>query len=53
MANDDCHIHCLEKRDQQYLGNHFNKFRQIVIIFGMVHPYTPTDKLQNIPTLLA
>jgi len=32
---------CPEKRDQQYFGRNFDRFRQLFIIFGMNHPDDP------------
>jgi len=31
------------KKDRQYFGRNFDKFRQLFIIFGMNHPDNPCD----------
>ena len=31
------------KRDRQYFGRNFDKFRQLVVIFGTNHPDNPCD----------
>ena len=34
---------CPEKKDRQYFGRNFDKFRQLFIIFGTNHPDNPCD----------
>ena len=34
---------CPEKKDRQYFGRNFDKFTQLLIIFGLNHPDNPCD----------
>jgi len=34
---------CPEKKDRQYFGRNFDKFRQLFIIFGKNHRHNPSD----------
>ena len=33
----------LEKRDRQYIGRNFDKFRKLFVIFGTNYPDNPCD----------